>query len=179
MSPEDEADVFLEKRSVNDLSRNGLVAAFLRRLEYYEGILFLTTNRVEIFDEAFQSRIHISLRYNELSSDAKRQIWTAFLKKAGMDLTSVTELEWTSLAKAKVNGRQIKNSVKSSQGLAASRGQAISYTHIREVLTIMEQFEKRNDGKYFSLIEMLKFLFLWCYELFLVNVVARIHKVYT
>lgn len=42
----DEADVFMERRSTNDLNRNSLVAGFLRSLEYYDGILFLTTNRV-------------------------------------------------------------------------------------------------------------------------------------
>src|SRR4051794_28771603 len=30
-------------------------------MEYYAGILFLTTNRVGDFDEAFTSRIHVSL----------------------------------------------------------------------------------------------------------------------
>jgi hypothetical protein len=70
----DEADVFLEARSLHDVNRNALVSTFLRLLEvnsllgrsnvathenppqYYEGILFLTTNRVQSFDEAFQSR---------------------------------------------------------------------------------------------------------------------------
>jgi hypothetical protein len=42
----DEADVFLEKRTLTDVHRNALVSVFLRLLEYYEGILFLTTNRV-------------------------------------------------------------------------------------------------------------------------------------
>lgn len=41
----DEADVFLEARSTHDLERNKLVSIFLRILEYYEGVLFLTTNR--------------------------------------------------------------------------------------------------------------------------------------
>lgn len=40
----DEADVFLASRRREDFTRNGLVAAFLRVLEYYAGILFLTTN---------------------------------------------------------------------------------------------------------------------------------------
>jgi len=62
----DEADVFLERRPVHDLQRNALVSIFLRLLEYFQGILFLTTNRVETFDEAFQSRIHMALRYNDL-----------------------------------------------------------------------------------------------------------------
>jgi hypothetical protein len=40
----DEADVFMEARSSHDLDRNKLVAIFLRLLEYFEGIMFLTTN---------------------------------------------------------------------------------------------------------------------------------------
>lgn len=40
----DEADVFLEKRSDNHLERNAAVATFLRKLEYYSGIVFSTTN---------------------------------------------------------------------------------------------------------------------------------------
>ena len=46
----DEADVFLEKRNMHDLHRNALVSIFLRQLEYFQGILFLTTNRVEVCD---------------------------------------------------------------------------------------------------------------------------------
>lgn len=44
----DEADVFLEKRNMADIHRNALVSIFLRQLEYFQGILFLTTNRVEV-----------------------------------------------------------------------------------------------------------------------------------
>lgn len=44
----DEADVFLEKRNIHDIHRNALVSIFLRQLEYFQGILFLTTNRVEV-----------------------------------------------------------------------------------------------------------------------------------
>ncbi|CEI60116.1 unnamed protein product [Fusarium venenatum] len=52
----DEADVFLSARNRMDFVRNGLVA----------GILFLTTNRIGDFDEAFASRVHVSLYYPEL-----------------------------------------------------------------------------------------------------------------
>ena len=34
----DEADVFLEERSLHDLERNAMVAVFLRELEYFRGI---------------------------------------------------------------------------------------------------------------------------------------------
>jgi len=40
----DEADIFLERRSLYDMERNSLVSIFLRVLEYYSGILFMTTN---------------------------------------------------------------------------------------------------------------------------------------
>lgn len=52
----DEADVFLAKRSMEDLKRNAIVAVFLRELEYYQGILILTTNEAQIIDAAFQSK---------------------------------------------------------------------------------------------------------------------------
>ena len=77
----DEADVFLEERSLHELERNKLVSIFLRVLEYYEGIMFLTTNRVQTFDPAFQSRIHISLQYPELSAKSQKAVWNNFLEQ--------------------------------------------------------------------------------------------------
>lgn len=75
----DEADIFLEERSRHEVERNKLVSIFLRVLEYHEGIMFLTTNRVSTFDPAFQSRIHISIDYPDLSPDSRRKIWENFL----------------------------------------------------------------------------------------------------
>ena len=37
------------------------VGVFLRLLEYHQGVLFLTTNRVKSFDSAFHSRIRSCL----------------------------------------------------------------------------------------------------------------------
>ncbi|KAJ9157364.1 P-loop containing nucleoside triphosphate hydrolase protein [Pleurostoma richardsiae] len=51
----DEADVFLEQRRLADMERNRLVAAFLQVLEYFSGIIFLTTNRIDFFDKAFKT----------------------------------------------------------------------------------------------------------------------------
>lgn len=76
----DEAEVFLEQRSLDNLERNALVSVFLRVLEYYEGILILTTNRVGTFDEAFKSRILLSLHYEKLSKGQRKQIWRGFIK---------------------------------------------------------------------------------------------------
>ena len=95
----DECDVFLKARSTHDLERNQLVSIFLRGLEYYEGILFLTTNRVSNIDAAFQSRIHISLDYPNLTVSAGRTIWENFLEMgkekhdvSGRDLDELAKL---------------------------------------------------------------------------------------
>lgn len=54
---------------------------FLRVLEYYSGILFLTTNRVGILDEAFKSRIHISMYYPPLSREYTIAIFDVNIRK--------------------------------------------------------------------------------------------------
>jgi hypothetical protein len=43
-------------------------------LEYYKGVLFLTTNRVSTFDQAFESRIHLKLHYPDLNIQARKAI---------------------------------------------------------------------------------------------------------
>lgn len=52
----DEADVFLQERDSKDVARNALVSIFLRQLEYFQGILILTTNRLGDCDPAFESK---------------------------------------------------------------------------------------------------------------------------
>ena len=105
----DEADVYLEQRSMHDVARNKLVSVFLRKIEYCEGILFLTTNRVSNFDEAILSRIHVMLKYNELSVKARGQIWGHFIQRArtsnGAAVVAYEEIN--RLAKTNFNGRQV------------------------------------------------------------------------
>lgn len=76
----DEANIFLEKRSPSNIERNALVGVFLRLLEYYSGVLFLTTNRLDDFDEAFASRFSLTLRFDDLSEKARTVLWTKFLQ---------------------------------------------------------------------------------------------------
>jgi hypothetical protein len=77
----DEADVFLSERSPTALDRNALVSVFLRMVEYYTGILFLTTNLPGKIDEAFKSRIHVSLYYPHLDEDTTMKIWEMNLRR--------------------------------------------------------------------------------------------------
>jgi hypothetical protein len=106
----DEADVFLEQRSSQDVYRNSLVSVFLRKLEYCEGILFLTTNRVSQFDGAILSRIHIMLRYDDLTKEAGKKIWQLFIERASTSYgsTCISSEELNLLVNNKFNGRQVR-----------------------------------------------------------------------
>jgi SpoVK/Ycf46/Vps4 family AAA+-type ATPase len=133
----DEGDVFLEERSLHELERNKLVSIFLRLLEYYEGILILTTNRVETIDKAFQSRIHISLEYPDLSTDSRLKIWRNFLASATLEVR-LTEQQITELSRLPLNGRQIKNVLKTAQLLARRKTGEASYLSLEHVKTVLD-----------------------------------------
>ncbi len=140
----DEADVFLEQRTLMDLERNALVSVFLRVLEYYEGILIPTSNRVGTFDEAFKSRIQLSLHYEPLTTEQRVTIWRNFLKRlrqmeedsarqhaeAGGDggrsqsayagSINFEDVQYSikELAAINMNGRQIRNTITTARQLA-------------------------------------------------------------
>ncbi|KAL4765025.1 uncharacterized protein BDW70DRAFT_169440 [Aspergillus foveolatus] len=75
----DEADVFLTQRNRTDVERNALVS------EYYSGVLFLTTNRVGALDEAFRSRVHLSLFYPHLNRTDTAKILESNLQRLPRD----------------------------------------------------------------------------------------------
>jgi AAA+ superfamily predicted ATPase len=131
----DEADVFMETRSSTDLERNELVSIFLRMLEYYEGILFLTTNRAEQIDPAFESRIHLSLNYKELDSTSRRHVWRQFLGRSP-NTTAFSDEQLDQLAVPQLNGRQIKNTIKTASLLAWSQQKELGFQHIQVVLKL-------------------------------------------
>ncbi|KAL9126352.1 MAG: hypothetical protein Q9217_004582 [Psora testacea] len=105
----DEADVFVQARSV-DSHQNARVSVFLRKLEYNQGIMFLTTNRVRDFDGAIQSRITLALRYEPLSLATRKQVWVSFLKKAVTvnGEAKVDQKGLDQLAGKDINGRQVR-----------------------------------------------------------------------
>ncbi|ROW16792.1 hypothetical protein VPNG_01542 [Cytospora leucostoma] len=144
----DEADVFLEKRNMHDIHRNALVSIFLRQLEYFQGILFLTTNRVETFDDAFQSRIHIALRYDPLDLRAKKAIFriAPAVMVVPTPLPTFTEEDYNALARHDLNGRQIKNTVIRAQALAVNKGEALSMAHVGQILDVQVNFDRDLKG---------------------------------
>lgn len=142
----DEADVFLQERDVHDLKRNALVSVFLRELEYFDGVLFLTTNRPGSLDEAFQSRIHITIGLPELDAKNQLDVWTIFVKDLDIDKAEKIDIlkfvDEDIKKNGNLNGRQIRNAVRTALAIAAQKGDRISKDHVRDVLEIGRDFTK-------------------------------------
>lgn len=118
-----------------------MVSVFLRVLEYYSGILFLTTNRVATFDEAFKSRIHIPIRYTDLDVRSRLQIWRNFCAKVPGGV-EISDAELEELAECDFNGRQIKNVIKAAESLAAFEKVKLDFGQLQQVTKIQARFEK-------------------------------------
>lgn len=127
----DEADVFLGARTDDGLTRNELVSIFLTKLEYYQGILFLTTNRIASIDHAFQSRVDLFLPYRNLGTAARRQVWANFVNHLGRGRFDVAEADLDALAELKLNGREIKNLIKTAQLLSFKSGGKVTAQRLR------------------------------------------------
>ncbi|MDZ3746089.1 hypothetical protein QP228_008920 [Pseudoglutamicibacter cumminsii] len=69
-----------------ELEQNAIVAEFLRTLEYYDGLLFLTTNRVDGVDEAILARCAVVIDYDLPSREDARTIWGMLADGHGADL---------------------------------------------------------------------------------------------
>ena len=161
----DEADVFLSLRSQTDLRRNAIVSVFLRTLEYYSGILFLTTNRVGTLDPAFKSRIHVSLYYPNLTKKASSEIWRKHIlkakdyfeskgKKYSLGKREIIEFskrhfkDLSGQGSGPWNGRQIRNAFQTAIALseyeAALNGgnPELTERHFEKVAKVSSDFDK-------------------------------------
>ncbi|KAI9683791.1 MAG: hypothetical protein M1822_005981 [Bathelium mastoideum] len=107
----DEADVFLHARTDLDLARNALISIFLRRLEYFQGVLIMTTNRRQAIDPAFNSRIHFKIHYPPLNFDDRMTIWKNFLLRVpqGVPEPKLLDADFRDLAAKELNGREVLN----------------------------------------------------------------------
>ncbi|KAF8422936.1 P-loop containing nucleoside triphosphate hydrolase protein [Tirmania nivea] len=148
----DEADIFLEARGSSaggdGIIRNAMVGIFLRLLEYFRGVMFLTTNRVETFDPAFKSRIHLAMKYSELSEEARVEVWKNFLSKLPESVREeeLTEGEYPGVVRLArkwpgVNGREIKNAVKTGLRIVQRRGGTLGTEVLEGVLRIGGEFD--------------------------------------
>ncbi len=133
----DEADIFLEARNEENILRNAMVGVFLRLLEYHQGVLFLTTNRVKNFDKAFHSRISIAINYPEMDNATRYKIWTNLLDSAKICASNISV---GALSEADINGRQIKNVIRLAQTLARSEKREVAQSDLEGMIKVVMDF---------------------------------------
>lgn len=106
----DEADVYIKRRDDN-IAANAVVGVFLRVLEYFNGLLFLTTNRVEDIDEAIISRCIAMIKYHPPGKDDRRTIWQVMTRQFELDVDDALIDELVELF-PHATGRDIKGLTK-------------------------------------------------------------------
>lgn len=148
--------------------------AFLRRMEYFKGLLFLTTNRVGQIDDAFISRVHIAIGYKPLSGEDRKRIWHGFFHKLVKERAGKIQvapgakkwvLEMAAAGKAQLNGRDIRNALQTAITLAEAEAEedpdfdpskmaiVVDQSHFQRVLDISHKFHeyvrsiRREDEK--------------------------------
>jgi hypothetical protein len=120
----------------------------LKHLEHFEGILFLTTNRVETIDSAFQSRIHLSISYPPLSIEYKRKLWEDGLERSnGKRPRWLTAKLLDGWARSQVNGREIQNIIRMAHALAFNEKRPMKISDVQSGVDALELFNAdRMEG---------------------------------
>lgn len=121
----------------------------LRILEYYEGILILTTNRIKTFDIAVQSRINLAVRYNNLDDKQKKRVYLNFIDQLNEEnteniaqLKAFVENDEEESPFKLLNGRQIRNVLFSAASLAkGDDAKQFRLSHIEQVLKETVKFQ--------------------------------------
>lgn len=106
----DEADVYIRQRG-NDIDHNAVVASFLRTLEYFHGLLFLTTNRVDDVDDAIASRCIATIRYEPPEKEDAKKIWMVIAEQFQFNLPEPLIDELVDYF-VRISGRDVKELLK-------------------------------------------------------------------
>lgn len=133
----DETDVFMSKRIDYDIPYNACVSIFLRLVEQYMGILFLTSNRGNNIDPAFDSRIHVRLPYRELVGSERAQVWMETLNRY-----SIFDIDVNSLNLHDLNNREIANTVQLAYVQVGGDPTKVTNQLLEKYVKLREDFNK-------------------------------------
>lgn len=141
----DEADVYVHERG-DDLVQNSVVGIFLRLLEYYKGILFMTSNRTTIVDDAIVSRATAHIRYDTPDKESSIKIWKILSEQFKIKL-SESQIQLVYKAFPDICGRDIKNLLKLA-GLLSKRSKTkVDVELIKYVSNFLDVGGIENDKK--------------------------------
>jgi len=110
--------------------------------------MFMTTNRISVIDTAFKSRIDLILPFYGLDESSRRSVWANFIRHLGSDSANVGDSELDVLAREEMNGREIKNTIKTAMVLAKRKAEPLQLAHLRVVLDIRKRlatFERLDE----------------------------------
>lgn len=139
----DEADVYVHERG-NDIHQNAIVGVFLRVLEYYRGVLFMTSNKATIIDDAIMSRATAWIQYEKPSQDELKQIWKVLATNYKIELSAdnINELA-TDKDLAHISGRNVRNLLKLARLLSTRRKEKVNV----ELIKYVAQFQDLEQTK--------------------------------
>jgi SpoVK/Ycf46/Vps4 family AAA+-type ATPase len=116
------------------------------------GVIFLTTNRLTTFDQAFESRIQFKLFYDPLTPAQRAKIWKTLLPPRIVPQSNPVEtLAWDKEALLRlgqnydINGREIKNMIKTAHALAEAAGQTLDEEHLNTVKLINDKWHAKAE----------------------------------
>jgi len=138
----DEADALFGRRSEvrdsHDRYANIEISYLLQRVEEYEGVVILATNRHKDMDEAFVRRLHFSIEFPFPAEGDRRRIWQGIWPSEtplgpDMDLDLIAR-------RFEIAGGNIRNIAVAAAFLAADDGGAVTMGHL--VRAIRREYQK-------------------------------------
>lgn len=114
----DEADVYVRARG-EDIVQNAMVGVWLRVLEYFRGVLFMTSNKATEIDDAVMSRATAWIKYERPDRPHLARIWSVLLAQYEMECP--TDIIPALVEKyPRLTGRNVKNMIKLARNLKLS-----------------------------------------------------------
>jgi hypothetical protein len=142
----DEADVYVHARG-EDIQQNAIVGVFLRVLEYYRGVLFMTSNRETIIDDAILSRATAWIKYEYPDEVNLKKIWKVLSAQYGIPLEDGEIDKLVKSEKIKnPSGRSVKNLLKLAKLLSAKNKEKVGLKLIEYVSQFIA-LDKPEEGK--------------------------------
>ena len=145
----DTADIFLQDPKTTSLEDDTLVSTFLRALDTFSGLCFLTTDRVTNPNQAVLSRIHVTIPVPALDETRRIQVWDIFINGLAAKSTIqparqelLKQLVRDKWCKQPLNGRQIQNVMRMALVMAENKGCLIGEKEVDALLRIGREFEE-------------------------------------
>ncbi|XXG94685.1 hypothetical protein Hte_000942 [Hypoxylon texense] len=132
----DEVDLLLCRKNSASIDRSAIAAVSIRKIEYFQGVLFLVTNRKADLDAAIQSKIQVTISYPDLTEKTRFDIWRNLIEA---NKSVVTDNSWTDdvfslLGKLDLNGRIIRNILRTAVAYANADNSELGFRHVWAII---------------------------------------------